>query len=877
MKTKNLAEWSYKVSNRMWLNKGIITRGCLDRPRLQINNEKLSKLTIYKAPLGFGKSVQVAFAARYSESASGKTAYINSLALSGTELLSQTHLAALILSQISENENWFQKSTAEHLVALLKTKLNSELGPISICIDDVGLFSSCNRFVEELLNETPDNIRFVVSDGAFGGSSYLSLYSGVKIFDHNDMAFTELEVKELMSASQFNHEKNIDASIISNSTGGWPAILSFALRNTYSDTPPETWPETVSYFEEKLLNNLSETTMDFFCKFSILHEVSTESFNYVFKVKDSASEIQRALHDYRILQNTEKPNNYKFINPVVKHYFKRKFEIKYSQQRSYFLKRIAFFHWHRGEYENAINTAINASDYRWAPVISQNIIFDVAFRLGAIEQLLKWFKTIPKGTIKRMSSLSMSYAWVLYFSQNARCAEEILTSSKLNYCRSLTDIEEGGWRCLVEAIGKATNDKISDSFTLCSKWIDKYGANNTVGKSAVFTCLAYLSVSDRRFSELKTLTSKAKSAIYASEQHYANLWLSITLIQAELFKGNIVHAMSAFKKANLESTHNANTNFSRDTLSILELQILLELDHKKVSQDSFLKFVDFAISYGVSDILWGFANSAADLLFDRGFPEKASSIMERVRITSSERGLTRLEALANLKLLEYQILAGDISFDLDNAIECVELECSKNQNNVISAHKNILKSLDRLRVGKHLSIAAHQANRALKYAESILDSRLGITAQYCQAAALFLSGSKAQAERIIAQTNVSVEHLSCHFTSYSIKKRLVIIHPGLDSLFSKLPDNEHTRINNLQLTHNVINSRENLENCEVKLSAKQRSLINCISTGMSNREIAEYLSISEETVKWHLKKIYNELNVNKRVHAINEAKRLGLL
>ncbi len=61
------------------------------------------------------------------------------------------------------------------------------------------------------------------------------------------------------------------------------------------------------------------------------------------------------------------------------------------------------------------------------------------------------------------------------------------------------------------------------------------------------------------------------------------------------------------------------------------------------------------------------------------------------------------------------------------------------------------------------------------------------------------------------------------------------------------------------------------------ISARELEVLYLIATGLSNREIADKLFISLNTVKTHTKNINSKLNVNSRIKAISRAKELGLL
>ncbi len=53
------------------------------------------------------------------------------------------------------------------------------------------------------------------------------------------------------------------------------------------------------------------------------------------------------------------------------------------------------------------------------------------------------------------------------------------------------------------------------------------------------------------------------------------------------------------------------------------------------------------------------------------------------------------------------------------------------------------------------------------------------------------------------------------------------------------------------------------------LSAREKEVLNLISSGYSNKDVAKALFISETTVKTHLKNIFRKLGVNKRTEAIS--------
>jgi len=64
---------------------------------------------------------------------------------------------------------------------------------------------------------------------------------------------------------------------------------------------------------------------------------------------------------------------------------------------------------------------------------------------------------------------------------------------------------------------------------------------------------------------------------------------------------------------------------------------------------------------------------------------------------------------------------------------------------------------------------------------------------------------------------------------------------------------------------------------EVGLTAREHEILGLIAEGLSNREIGERLFVSENTVKTHSSRLFEKMQVNRRVQAVQKGKDLGLI
>lgn len=61
------------------------------------------------------------------------------------------------------------------------------------------------------------------------------------------------------------------------------------------------------------------------------------------------------------------------------------------------------------------------------------------------------------------------------------------------------------------------------------------------------------------------------------------------------------------------------------------------------------------------------------------------------------------------------------------------------------------------------------------------------------------------------------------------------------------------------------------------LSDRELRVLTCVAAGNSNREVAEQLSVGEETVKAHMKNILSKLRAKDRTHAVTIAMKRGII
>jgi LuxR family transcriptional regulator, maltose regulon positive regulatory protein len=95
--------------------------------------------------------------------------------------------------------------------------------------------------------------------------------------------------------------------------------------------------------------------------------------------------------------------------------------------------------------------------------------------------------------------------------------------------------------------------------------------------------------------------------------------------------------------------------------------------------------------------------------------------------------------------------------------------------------------------------------------------------------------------------------------------------------FPKTPVRDEPIIDQPEPSHSPTQHPDPSPSLIEPLSKTQRKILRLVAEGLSNRDIADRLKITEGTTKWHLNQIYGKLNVSSRTKAVALARQLSLL
>lgn len=853
---------------RMNVRRDKLTEGCLRRDRLDLAGHPGTKCLLLKAPRGFGKSVQIAEGARAATDRGEHSVYLD-LSSFWSEGLSEAALIASAIIAVLSPSNLSDIDTGRCKEVIALRLLKSCENPVAIFLDSVTGSTTTQRFLKTIILETPESVRLIVGERLPGTLTTLLVLSHVVPIGPRELSFTFDETCSILPRETGQVKK------IFSLTDGWPYLCALAGKLNAACESIVHLAEVRTYFETDVLADIPQSLRDFLINASWLEEITAEASDYVFKVENSGRKLEELASRHGLLAfRTHRPEHFE-MNRALQEYLRNRFIDTYGSRRQYFLKRIALWHWRRKEYRLVVDVALRAHDHSWAQRLTDQALLDLALRQGEIEALATWFTGIPRAKLFQMPSLAIAYAWVLYFSQRAEEAQNLLDDlNALQGSNPTGPQDPSGWGALVRAIGLATHDELQESEESCTAWIETYGAVNPVGQAAAQTCRAFIAASDRQFDILSENIASAAVISGATHHRYAFGWLAAAEVQAKMFIGEVYGARSkiqSFKED--ENVAYARTPFVKGMLAALELQIVAEEESIAPDEDTMQAALNFALEYGVTDIVWNTARSAAEIYIRQGDKSRAFLLLERCRLLAKDRGLKRLDILVRLGIEVFAMgtrtnpprVAERLSFD--------DHPFLPNQNRAVQAESALLEASRFLRDGK-LGLAERQARKALSNFAAVRDQRGEIRAQYTLATTLYLMGEGKQARKRIADANLKAQQLGAFRTLINRRHFLRVICPETKALLDQ-PELQVAMVE--KPSRNVQANERFVATGSAPISQKQVAVLQHAALGLSNKEIATRLHVTEDAVKWHFRKILRGLKANNRTEAVSIARSMGLI
>lgn len=873
----------------------------------RLDNVEAGQAILVKAPAGYGKTTLIV---DWLERINVDHAWYavdrrdNDLAQFLTYIIFSLHqLASGVCTRTLERIHSPDPPPTQRLLDYLINDLTCLREQTYLVIDDYHLIANpdIHDAVSYLLHNCPPQLQLVLlsrEDLPFPITT-LRARNRLLELDFFDLRFTIKEADSFLKKA-FNIELPFDKVVeIDNQVEGWVTGLQLAGLSLRHREDKEDFLSYVSgedqliqrfLFEEVLLTQ-SEDVQDFLVKTSILDRLSAPLCNHLLQIE----------HSQRILERLEEANL--FIIPLdnrqeiyrYHHVFAEALQKRLRRTQPGVIpalyQRAAEWHEEQGNIEEAIEYALQGEDYPKAAVYIQGIVNQV-IREGGRRRILRWLSSIPETMLREHFML-----WAHLITAHLGLGEFTRARDSLHslwgkeeHFAGLDDRErrqvQGLKAGFLASIEIHTTLNIDEVYHLSQTAMDLYPRDVDFGRSIG---PGYHAVANYHMGNIPRAKGLLDQALKLSKRHaYSRLeflWICYRA-QIELDAGDLQQAEAYLNQA-LNIARQMGVQESNVVSNVIIGLGRLHYERDRLDEaGTFLRDgIQIARSaFFMDHVIWGYQIYLRYLMASGAFEEAWHELKAAREIAA---------ALNHPPFVLEQLSALKACVDIQSGQIDAVAAWAGEQEDWREADALGKREYKWLTLGRAwLAVDKPQKSRPLFRAlvEEADENQRGrglVEASIHLARACIQLGDLSPArEHLLRALDFAEPYgyvrsfLDSGREIWSLLQKMYVEEggkvqqrTGLKSYLRRLLaafESEGKRLEELGIDFGCA-PRDEL------LTDREGDIVSLLAQGMSYAEIATTLSISENTVKTHIKNLYRKLQVNNRTEAVNRARSLQIL
>jgi LuxR family maltose regulon positive regulatory protein len=753
-------------------------------------------------------------------------------------------------------------------------------------------------FFRDLFERVPKNVRVFVGSRSLPeiGLAKLLVSNTALVLRADDLRFSPAEVDRFFAASRGLKISSQEIGVIYRRTEGWPAALQLyrltldspEVRNSLADLNTDSPRELAEYLADNVLALQPPEAQEFILKTSLLNRLNADLCQAVTGRADSQSVLiglERSGLFLRALDAEGRWFKYHgLFSTIMAENLRRISDATVLEVHA----RAAQWHLQHLLYEEVVYHALGCGD----ATLAANTLNVWASGLVASGQLMtveRWFERIPLVCVLERPDLAIKVAYALIFLRRERRLRPVLDFLRAH--RDSGDLTRTTNPRVVLSMAAVLDDDIPAAVRLIDALPlqdQKAGGFAAFEIGAATNVLSYRDLAVGDFEAARKRLASARTSNDRGGATFSGAYTVALSGACLIYQGQLRDAIERFKKEMQEESAHMDGSFASAALASCHIWASYEANHLDVVEAIYARYHDNIAESVIPDFI-ALAHIAMSRTFDaRGRSDKALAVLDDFERIGHDCGWTRLIGIADWERVRRALIAGD----LDRA-RAIAAHTTTTTNLYPDGWTSIAEALEGEALGR-IRLAVHTLDT------TVAGGRIGREQQrhpqrvYYQIKLHLLDALLRQKEGL---------HNAAH---RSLRKAVQLAQPGryircfldegegiirlLREAYQKIfgigaGDDGEQATNQAFLEELLAASGLDLTRATGKttaaaahpLSDREKEMLLYLAGGVSNREMAQRLFVSENTIKFHLKNIYAKLSVANRLQAINAARQLGLV
>lgn len=674
-----------------------------------------------------------------------------------------------------------------------------------------------------------------------------------------------------------------ERALLHEATEGWPIGLQLAIAMVEHDPDPGSAVRSLSarrghlqgYFVESLLSRLPEPTVALLTRVAILDDLNAELCELVSGQPDGDAQLQQIIGETPIVIVGE-DTDWIRLHPLARDFLLSRFEQLPRTEQSQLHVRVSHWYARHERFHEAARHALAAGDELLAQTYASRSLWTLGTQ-GQIAEAREWLERIPPAMLARDSGLKLGAAFVL--------AATDRNAEALPIARDVIDDPAASPQSRVEASRVAAGATIyADHLGLLPELLERWLPMLPDHAEPLY---AVSSLNTRAMAALhagatRTLRELLDQAAHHGEAGPLRLAAGLSRMlrgMSHLWDGNPDQAAATLRHVVAQSEQESGR---RSMIASLQASVLaaalLRVGRPGEALPLLANRLDVIEQWGAPDNILLAYQTLARTALGEGDELRALQVLEQMDALAERRHLPRLRihSLADRIRIYAPHNAQETISSLTKALDQAVTEMQRDELRPLLPECQLVAAIAKAdaALARH---AVDEAERLLDVGDALAKSlrRDGDVRSIMVLRSVVAWRRGDESARPLLKEAI---HLA---TMAGDAWLLVHAHPlaldmAKDWEAGIVVEPKRARAVKLAGAPRPAVERPLLVRSGV-LTSKESEVLDLLAKGLSNKAIARILDVSGETVKWHLKNLFQKLSATTRKHAVDRARLLGVL
>lgn len=808
--------------------------------------------------------------------------------------------------QIEEYGELGSTRVPHYIVAEIVNTLAEQQKEYALFIDDYHLISDdqVHEILQYFLFNMPTNVNVYVGSRHVPPFSMprLKVAGQVHLLGSKSLRFTQQEAEQFILDRTGYALEPQEMEVLLDRTEGWPAALQLASpslsqldeRKRFLQNFSGSHGSVTDFLAEEVLKRLPPRVLALLLKIAVVDRFNIPLCAALTGESDVRAIVKSLQDDSLMLQSFGDEDHWYRFHPLVRSFLFARLEAQHDQEVKGLHAKAAIWFEQQGLVSEAVDQLLKADQHDYALSLLERYALDM-LEQGQLSLFIGLVRKLPQSQIASCESILVPLAWAQLLSHNS---DEL--PLLLDQIESSLEHAEGDQRREIEldiSVIKAALLLFKDEFELCQMETDRWP--QIVESNRLFTQVTLNNV-----RECVDLVMFRFEQIYRMQQQSEALFARLENPGTKFYCG-LFATLGLLEQARLDEAK----SLSDETLDLCSVAQNREVVYRDQSvllkgigeyysgrTDRAMRLFEPNIgvlkSYAISDFAIKALAPIAGAYWQHLGAAKAQAFLVQFASVARHRELIRLQACVLHEQVRLLLRDNDTEAANRLFLQAAGLtSLSDAETSVAGAQAWEWYRLTKARLLIHAQdVEAAEAvlyplqqrfqnqGRYLRLLEVILLlARLAWERNHNERARMLLAEALSlPADASLIQPFVDEgKGMISIYQSLSVESKSSLEHTLCESIIARL---EEATVLTVETSPVMAEGESTAFQPLIEpLSARELEVLTLLAEGCSNREIAEQLFLSVDTIKTHLKSIYSKMDVARRTQAVSLGRQLKLI